>query len=154
MFLDLNDIFKEPSVKISFRDFVETNFVKEEIDISGLVEVDLNFTNTGNAIWMEGTISADVNLCCSRCLKEYVERVSAKIEERLIRKGAIIEDDVVYELDDANRLDLTEVIRQSLIINVPIKPLCCLNCKGIHIEEIEKEIDPRLRKLREIKTKL
>ncbi len=151
MLLDLNGLLKEKGVRILYSENVYVEVPKEEIDIVNPVNVNLEFTNTGDGLWMQGKIVANVHLNCSRCLENYVGQIVAVVEERLKKQSDVEEDDIVYEIDEHGNLDLTEVIRQSLIMNIPIKTLCSESCDGIEIEEVKKLIDPRLEKLKQIK---
>jgi uncharacterized protein len=154
MRLDLSGLLKEKGAGLGYREKVEVDLPKEEIEVSGPVDVDLGFTNTGDAIWMQGTITARVKLPCSRCLKEYEETITAKVEEQLKQGAGLEDEDVVFEIDDSGCADLSEIIRQSLLLNIPIKNVCSKDCKGLLKDEGGKKIpDPRLAKLKEIKFK-
>ena len=77
---------------------------------------------------------------CSRCLKKFNSRLAATIDEEYSKSmppdpkiGKVIElkeEDFVYPIEKDNTLDLDEMIRQNLLLSVPIKVLCSENCKG------------------------
>ncbi|MCL6630530.1 MAG: DUF177 domain-containing protein, partial [Armatimonadetes bacterium] len=48
-----------------------------------------------------------------------------------IRVYPLDEDDAVSNLVANNVLDLDELIRQSVLIAIPIQPLCTADCKGL-----------------------
>ena len=152
MRLDLSGLLKEKGAGLDYKEKVAVDFPKDELEVTGPVEVDLCFTNTGGSIWAQGIIKALVLLPCSRCLKEYKEAVSAKIEE-LLKKGTGSEDeDIVFAIDETGSVDLSEIIRQSLLLNIPIKTVCSADCQGLLKDaEKRKAPDPRLAKLKEIK---
>lgn len=154
MLLDLSGLLKEKGACLDYKEQVAVDFPKDEIEVSGPVEVDLGFTNTGDGIWVQGKIKALVNFPCSRCLKEYKETVTAKVEERLKKAASSEDEDVVFEMDETGSVDLSEIIRQSLLLNIPIKTVCSKDCGGF-LKDIEKKKapDPRLAKLKEIKFK-
>ena len=60
------------------------------------------------------------------------------------------DEDVIFPVNDDNKVDISEVIRQELILNMPEKPLCSKDCKGFSEGKKEKKIDPRLEKLKEL----
>ncbi len=151
MLLDLSEILKEKGAQLEYKDKVVVDFPKEEIEVNGPADVDLTFTNAGDTIWANGTVSAFVKLACSRCLKEIDSKIVFDVEEEL-KKGATDEDDVVFGINEENKVDLSEIIRQGLILNIPIKTVCESGCKGLgDIKGPEKKIDPRFEKLKEIK---
>ncbi len=154
MRLDLSGLLKEKGAGLDYSEDVAVDFPKDELDLAGPVKAALGFTNTGDAIWMQGKISAPVKLECSRCLKEYVETITARVEEQL-KQGARAEDeDIIFEIDDSGCADLSEIIRQSLLLNIPIKNVCSKTCKGLLKDgDGKKAPDPRLAKLKEINFK-
>jgi len=63
------------------------------------------------------------------------------------------DDDFVYKIDEDGKIDLHEAIRQNIIVDLPMRFICKENCPGITEmkDSKEKEIDPRLEKLKELK---
>jgi len=72
-------------------------------------------------------------------LKEFLHHVAIDIDEKFV-KGKIIEDNIkeyeiknenfFEELGEVTEIDLTDLIYQNIILNIPIQKLCDLNCKG------------------------
>ncbi|MFA5104228.1 MAG: DUF177 domain-containing protein [Candidatus Margulisiibacteriota bacterium] len=154
MRLDLSGLLKEKGAGLGYKEKVAVDFPRDELEVVGPVEVDLAFTNTGGSIWAQGRLKANIKVPCSRCLKEYEEAVTANVEERLKKKPGPEDEDVVFEIDETGSVDLSEIIRQSLLLNIPIKTLCSADCKGLLKDADEKKVpDPRLAKLKEIKFK-
>lgn len=108
-------------------------------DIEGTVE--LLRIRTG--ILAQGRVAADVPIECARCLTETRTRVETDLEEEFRpsldpRTGTVVqavqngehEDD--FSLISPNHiLDLTEPIRQSLVVATPYSPLCREDCAGL-----------------------
>ncbi len=154
MRLDLSGLLKEKGAGLDYKGKVVVDFPKEEIEVAGPVEVDLGFTNTGDGIWMQGRIKASVKVSCSRCLKDYKETVTAKIEEQLKKGASAEDDDVVFEIDETGSVELSEIIRQSLLLNIPIKTVCSKDCEGFLKDAAKNKCpDTRFAKLKEIKFK-
>lgn len=76
-----------------------------------------------------------VRFPCTRCLKEFTCAVSIPSAERefLARKPRKIDDiNDVYLIDMKNlTIDLTEMMRQEIILHFPFIPVCSKHCKGI-----------------------
>jgi uncharacterized protein len=140
--------------------------IKPLTDLNGTVE--LIRTNEGILVRAELTVSAELN--CSRCLTEFALPVRFRMEEEFrptldILTGARLpqpEDaDPATLVDIHHILDLSEVVRQSLTLALPMVPVCRTNCKGLCPAcgqnwnegdcdcEIE-ELDPRLAVLKEL----
>ncbi len=99
------------------------------------------FTNTGRVIVARGSFGTTIELDCSRCLEPFALPVKVKIDEQLPISNlqalmAGYEDDDVEEeepepLFEHNVFDLSEYIRQMILVESPIRPLCGDNCKGL-----------------------
>ena len=77
----------------------------------------------------------DVIFACSKCLDEIEEEVYVPFAERefLLDPPKKIEDLAdVFLIDKKNlTIDLTEMVRQELILHFPLIPLCSKSCKGL-----------------------
>ena len=100
----------------------------------------VEFTNTGNLIVARGNLSATIELDCSRCLEQFKLPVEVKVEEDFPipnlqaviagQKEEIAEEEQEPLFED-NIFDLSEFVRQTILVQVPIKPLCSETCKGL-----------------------
>ncbi|MDH7600923.1 MAG: DUF177 domain-containing protein [Armatimonadota bacterium] len=102
----------------------------------------VTFTNTGRHVVARGSFSTTVELECSRCLRAHSMLLELPIEEELQIAGHTIEmleaadeDEIPEEEREPlfvdNIFDLTELIRQSILLALPIKPLCSEECRGL-----------------------
>ena len=99
----------------------------------------LQFTNTGSLLLITGDIETELKLQCGRCLTDMAFPVHVKVEEefRLQTIGDAIqvlpldEDDIESGLVKDNILDIEEIIRQDLLLELPIQPLCKTDCRGL-----------------------
>ena len=107
-------------------------------------------TDVGEEILVRGTIKGTINFECSCCLEIVPWPVSLGFDQSYPSSG--------------NEIDLSEEIREVLLLNVPLKPLCNPDCKGLcqHCGRnlnLEKcacapdNQDPRWEKLRKTITK-
>ncbi|HUV05881.1 MAG TPA: DUF177 domain-containing protein [Armatimonadota bacterium] len=103
--------------------------------VSGKVEI----SNTASLLLVEGEIATEVKLECSRCLTDFALPVETTIQEqfRLVKVGdaasvlPMDEEDASTEVIDNNVLNVGELIRQSLLLVLPIQPLCRPDCQGL-----------------------
>ena len=99
----------------------------------------LEFTNTGSLLLVTGDVETELKLQCGRCLVDMTYPVHLKVEEEFrlekigdaIRALPLDEGDTESELVKDNILDVQEVIRQDLLLEVPIQPLCRPDCRGL-----------------------
>ncbi|HAA90191.1 MAG: Uncharacterized protein XD63_0697 [Thermoanaerobacterales bacterium 50_218] len=91
--------------------------------------------NTGKSVLVQGKISAKVDLQCSLCLRQFTLTVDLPFEETYRRtKDNVSQDEQegheprVYQGDE---IDLGEMIREELILSLPMKPVCQPDCRGL-----------------------
>ena len=100
-------------------------------DELGITEADLKITapvvlkgmveNAGDVILLKAEASTEIERTCGRCLKVYTEKLKAGAEN-------IENDAFIYESD---LLDITEPVRESLLLAVPLQALCREDCRGL-----------------------
>lgn len=159
MKIDLTEVLKEVGNELRIKEKITADFPKDEIDIAGPIDIDLDLVNIQGSVLAKGRIKAEVKLACSRCLKEIAVPVKADIEEQFKREIAektgteveLKEDDFVFPIGEGNKIDISELIRQELIADLPIRVLCGKDCKGLEgVGQDKKKIDPRLAKLKDL----
>ncbi len=86
-----------------------------------------------------GKFSFEIEMQCSRCLEEFTFRKEVDIFYFLVDKSKVefspeIElssDDLIVEFYEGDEVDLFPVFRDSLILSIPISPVCKPDCKGL-----------------------
>ncbi len=132
--------------------------------LDGGIAVTLTIEHTQFYWVILGQISAPVRLTCSRCLDEYnrvitgsFERIAVAPDAKVLREAA---DEVYLPLEEGS-VDLSQAIEETLVLNIPMVPLCRENCSGLcpvcgqnlnhgSCSCKVETIDPRLEKLREL----
>ena len=125
---------------------------------------------TGDGILVTGRLRTQVCVACRRCLAPTNASVEFELEEEFhpsidILTGAAIPlqdgEEEATRTDWHHILDLTEVVRQNLVLAVPMSALCSPSCRGLCPEcgadlnegpcgcQRERQ-DPRLASLREL----
>ena len=93
----------------------ELNITEADLPLTGTVTVKGTISNAGDVLLLEAMVEAMVNRTCGRCLKAFT--------------GENIENDAfIYESDI---VDLTEPIRESLLLAEPLQALCRIDCQGL-----------------------
>mgnify|MGYP001320700804 FL=1 len=102
-------------------------------------------TRIDRGIWVSGSLAANAYSMCARCLnitecsvdfpmdEEYISTIEINSGNQIsVQKNpsANIKEEE-FLLDSRHTLDLTEAVRQYVIINLPMKPLCDQNCSGL-----------------------
>lgn len=100
------------------------------------LELDLHLDSVVEGILVRGAISVGLELPCARCLApQRVERtlnVAELFADPTKREDDADEDDPGYELiDDRTALDLSTMVRDAVVIELPTRVLCHDDCAGL-----------------------
>jgi uncharacterized protein len=110
--------------------------------IARRVSGDVRLTRLRDRILAQVTASAEVALECVRCLRPYPRPVRTELTEEFwqsvdVRTGvpvdqaeAIDDEEERFSIDENHELDLREVLRQHLVLALPMKPDCGSECPG------------------------
>lgn len=111
----------------------------EDISVVGPVKASFTLKKVGGTVFLAGDIAAALELVCSRCGSVFqfdassglkldlnpLESVSRE-EEKELRAG-----DMEVEFYKDGMIDMTDFIREQLLLLVPMKPLCSEDCRGL-----------------------
>lgn len=127
------DIKKKLMAETSFRMEVqpgELDLSSQDLPVIGKISIEGNIENAGDVLLMKAHLQAKVKRVCSRCLKEFEAQTEAQVEERYFpaETDELPEDALTYKFDV---VDITEPLREGLIVNEPVQPLCKADCKGL-----------------------
>lgn len=101
---------------------------------------DIRFTRTEDGVLVTGHLQTAVELPCRRCAALYTETIAVELEEEFhaaydvytgLRLPPRDTDEAETMIDEQHMLDLSEVIRQNVLLAVPPFPLCQPDCKGL-----------------------
>lgn len=91
------------------------------------VGVALHLESMSNGISVQGTASATWQGLCRRCVVELNVEMTVEISE-LYQKE--LEDPDAYVIDK-DQLNLLPMVRENLLLAIPLGPLCRLDCAGL-----------------------
>lgn len=140
MKIDLTELLQKVGNEADIEQTEKVSFPEDNLNLTKPIKIKMHLVNTGTSVLLKGKIDTEVELECARCLKTFKLPLSFKIEEEYARKPPaprgkgeieLKEEDFVYQIEKDNSIDLTEVIRQNLLLALPIKALCKPDCKGI-----------------------
>jgi len=101
------------------------------------VRVRLKLLKTGEKLTVKGDVTFALTLECSRCLTEFRKEFNEKLDIFFI-PGASEAKEKELSADEAKTLfygskgiDLFPAIRDTILLSVPMKPLCREDCKGL-----------------------
>lgn len=189
MRLSVRGIQSQPGKKVQaefVRDEADGNarWLDGALETDGPVRLQVTATNLGGRIGLDGRLTARVKVVCSRCAQDHVLDLDEPIHEVFVRQGGT--DDrrkvaregsdlewmadplpVLFEEDEVDErpywgdaLELDDLARETLLLAVPMKPMCREDCRGlcpvcgedrnkVQCSCREESVDPRLAPLQQ-----
>ena len=134
--IDVTQLLKAPVGSSQSYDI--SGVVDEEIE--GFAEGKAKLIHTSQGVLVQCKLTAKVKLMCSRCLDTFSLPIDFTAEEEFVPVSDVSgdlalsssEQSAEFTIDNRNILDLSELIRQYTLLNLPMKPLCRPDCPGIH----------------------
>lgn len=119
---------------------------------------DLNLTRTAQGVYAHGDFTADAEVECVRCLTHFLYPLHAKLDE-MFTLPAHGEADPSLIIPENGMLDFNPLLREVFLLDIPMRPLCHTDCKGIcpicganqnetECHHAEETIDPRMEVLK------
>lgn len=107
----------------------------ERPTISGSVR----FMHTNQGVLVTGQLTGKAIVSCARCLEPVQTPIVVEIEELFVptvdmatgRSVKPEEEDTALWIDEHHILDLTEVLRQDVLLEAPLHVVCSEACKGL-----------------------
>lgn len=139
MIVDLREFERFPATTILEAAPGEIEPFAPEVAQVNWVQSKLNLQKTEHEYFCAGTARAEVVLICSRCAREYQTELENDTDFIIRSDAAPVEaerdetDDEEYVFYHGNdlRVDVTEQVRQALILAIGMKPLCQSDCRGL-----------------------
>jgi len=103
---------------------------------TGSIHVDLSKDRDDN-VFARGDVKALMTVPCSSCLGPALVKVSAPLKMTFVADGGEPTesedplDDVDVSTHDGETVDLGEIVREQLILALPMSPKCRDNCAGL-----------------------
>ena len=99
----------------------------------GPLQLDLVARSVGEGVLVRGRLQAGVEMECRRCLTPVTQRVDDIVDMLFTEIGpdeAEIEGEVYRLSSRGTELDITEAVREQLLLRVPQYALCREDCRG------------------------
>ena len=145
--LNLKEIFKTSKRFSGFYriDPITLSLPADLGDLEGPVDAQVEIEKVAGGYEVKLTIRGKVKLECSRCLTPFVKELESTELirlEKLPEKPSIslkASDLNVFFLEDEENFDLTQLVREQIILSIPTKPLCSIDCRIPYLEEHQED---------------
>lgn len=137
----------DKTVFFDFDDYIEG------VSSDGKVSAELVLKSLGDFIEVSGHVNCILNLECDLCLKPFkynldfdIDELYAKeaLQESYSQETELKEGQFVTDLNGADQIDIYDLLYQSVILNLPNKKVCGINCNGDNFLKEEELSDPRM----------
>jgi uncharacterized protein len=98
----------------------------EMSDFSGVAHI----SRTPQGLLLQGDFEAKVALDCVRCLTEYRQSLKTNFSELFAFKNRHTDESALI-LPEDGFIDLAPLLREYMLIEMPISPLCKEDCLGL-----------------------
>lgn len=96
------------------------------------VHVDLHAVHEGGAAKVNGTLTMDLELSCSRCLSHVKQTIELPFREVFTQKlDEDADDNEDIHLVTEDKIDLEPYVVENVVVGLPYIPLCDEACKGL-----------------------
>ncbi len=140
----------------------EIDLGSDEAQLKNDVKVKAVLTRHIAQIDVEGTISAPLEIDCSRCLQAINKDLEVNFHAAFVapenftesKEAELNADDLDVSVLEGNEINITELVREQLLLNLPEQVFCREDCQGlcekcganrnlIDCNCKQKEVDPR-----------
>ncbi len=112
----------------------------EGVTLAGPVTVSINVQKVGGRVIVNGDFSCSVELQCGYCLELFTDGIESDFYVKCQPVSAVNTEEGEYELCasdldiafyEDDEIDLTELVREQVLLGIPMNPVCSLSCKGL-----------------------
>ena len=113
--------------------------IEPELFVVQPVRIACEFFRFGYEVVVQGSMRSAIRLTCGRCAEEFVLPLVVPLDavylpvhdiasQRAKELDAGVSDVYVYV---EQVLDLAEMVRDKLLLSIPLQPLCAVGCQGL-----------------------
>jgi uncharacterized protein len=161
---------EDPGASREFEIAAARPHLDDDVSLAEPVSGHVRLRRTNRGILADAALAASLATECSRCLRPISIPAEIRIEEEFLpaldlasgRPLPTDDEPEVARLTDHHELDLEPLVRDELLLAVPIAPVCRPDCpglcpvcglpldEGVHDHPVD-DVDPRLEALRDFR---
>jgi uncharacterized protein len=117
----------------SFR--VPASDLQLDVNFDSPVEVKVRLEKLARQIIVRSEIATSASFSCDRCLADFRQQIASKYSIMYVEEeseaGRFPPEDVRVMRNDATVVDLSDDVREMVLLSVPLKLLCNEECRGL-----------------------
>ncbi len=102
---------------------------EEEIEFVKDIIFNFKLQLLNEILTISGTIKTKVALLCSRCIEKYPYAINLNVFEEFTVNPELEDEDISLIKND--KIDIEKIVSDNVILNLPMKPICTKDCKGL-----------------------
>jgi uncharacterized protein len=141
MLFNVAQLMKSPVGTSFVTDFQEDEKVvlDDDLKVVGPLTGHARMRRTNQGLLVDGWVDLTLELSCMRCLKNFEQPMHVTFEEQFYPTVDVLtglpapafDEDEIFPIDDHHQVDLTEAVRQTVLIALPMVTVCQEDCKGL-----------------------
>src|SRR5215469_18188524 len=133
MIFNVAQLMKAPVGTSLANDFHEDNIqFDEDIKVVSPLNGHVRMRRTNQGLLVDGWVELTLELSCNRCLKDIELPVHVNFEEQFYPTVDVVsglplapfDEDEIFPIDERHQVDLTEAIRQNVLLALPMVTIC------------------------------
>jgi DUF177 domain-containing protein len=140
MIFNVAQLMKAPVGASFASDFHEDNVqLDDDMKVIGPLNGHVRMRRTNQGLLVDGWVELTLELSCNRCLKDFEFPLHVNFEEQFYPTVDVVsglplapfDEDEIFPIDEHHQVDLTEAIRQNVLLALPMVAVCKPDCKGL-----------------------
>jgi uncharacterized protein len=140
MLYNVAQLMKAPvGTSLEYEIHEENIQLDEDLKVIGPIDGHVRLRRTNQGLLVDGWVDLTLELTCMRCLKDFEQPMHVTFMEQfhptmdIITGLALppIDEEEVFPIDDHHLIDLTEAVRQHVLLELPMAALCREDCAGL-----------------------
>lgn len=124
--IPVHDLLAQPGIRRAVEIAAPVEWMVGSTTVGPVLSARLTVEGGAGGVLVRGTVSADTQFSCHRCLAEWEEAIDVEVMELM----GVEADPDGYPLRDGVA-DVEDVFRDALLLEVPLAPTCSPGCLGL-----------------------
>jgi len=111
----------------------------KDIQVIGPLLGHVRLRRTNQGLLVDGWVDLTLELSCNRCLKEFEQPMHVTFAEQFYPTVDVVsglplppfDEEEIFPIDAHHLVDLTEAVRQNVLLALPMVTLCREDCQGL-----------------------
>jgi uncharacterized protein len=99
------------------------------------LDLDVQLEGVSEGVLVTATVTGPLAGECARCLEPFTSATKVRFQELFVRPENVLPDSPdeadSYQLDGTGLLDLEPALRDAVVLELPLSPLCEDGCRGL-----------------------